>query len=68
MISADIKAAVKQQEIQELVAVSFIFFIGVPSKLEIICNQACTFHSILVGIPYPAWPCPLKKHGLGVFT
>ena len=68
MISADIKADVKQQEIQELVAVSFFFFIGVPTKLEIQCNQTCTFHLILVGIPYLAWSCPLKEQGLGLFT
>ena len=34
IISADVKADVKQQEMQEIVAV-FVFFIGAPSKLEI---------------------------------
>ena len=60
MISAD----VKQKEIQELVAVSFIFYsIEVPSKLKIQCNQACIFHLILLRIPYPAWSCPLRARG-----
>ena len=46
MISADVKADVKQQEIKELVAVSYKFLYNyVNSKLEI-----CIFHLILLGI------------------
>ena len=62
MISTDLKADVKQQETQELVAaISFIFYRStLASKLEIQCNQACIFHLILLGIPYPAWSCPLR--------
>ena len=38
MISADVKANVKQQEIKELVAVSSEFLLEVPSKLERQCR------------------------------
>ena len=61
-----ISAGVKQQEIQELVAISFIFYsIGVPSKYEIQCNQTCIIHLILLGIPYSAWSCKLRIRGNG---
>ena len=46
MISADVKAAVKEQEIKRLVAVSCKFLNKyIPSKLEI-----CIFYLILLGI------------------
>ena len=38
LISANVKADVKQQEIKELVAVSFDFSLKVSSKLEIPCK------------------------------
>ena len=38
MISADVKAVVKQQEIKELVAASCIFLWEVPARLEIQCT------------------------------
>ena len=42
MISADVKADVKQQETKELVAVSCSFLL-VPSKLEIHCKTGMHF-------------------------
>ena len=39
MISVDVKADVKQQEIKELVAVSSIFLQESLSKLEILCTN-----------------------------
>ena len=38
MISANIKTDAKQQEIKELVAISFNVLLEVPSKLEIHCK------------------------------
>ena len=43
MISADVKANVKQQEINYLVALSYKFLQEVPSKLEIQCKRAYVF-------------------------
>ena len=42
MISADVKANIKQQEIKKLV---------VPSKLQYNVETVCTFPLILVGFP-----------------
>ena len=60
MISANLKADVKHQKIQELVTVSFIFYKSTFLKLEIKCNQACIFCLILLRILYPAQSWPLK--------
>ena len=51
MMSADVKAKIKQQEIKYLVAVSYIFLKELLSKLEIKCKRGCIFHFIFVGIP-----------------
>ena len=51
MISADVKANVKQQEINYQVAVSYKFLLEVPSKLEMQCKNGMYFYLILVGIP-----------------
>ena len=50
MVSAHVKADVKQQEIKELVAVSCNFFKKVPTKLERNLKLAFNFHLILLGI------------------
>ena len=54
IISADVKANIKQQEIKELVAVSYTFLQKIHSKLEIQCKRACIFHLILM-VFHPAW-------------
>ena len=51
MISADVKANVKQQEINYQVAVSYKFLLEVLSKLEMQCKNGMYFYLILVGIP-----------------
>ena len=43
MISADVKANIKQQEIKDLVAVSEKFLLEVPSKLEMQCKNGVYF-------------------------
>ena len=43
MISADVKANVKQQEIKELVAVSYKCLQEVPSELEVQCKKYMVF-------------------------
>ena len=43
MISADVKANIKQQEIKDLVVVSYKFLLEVPSKLEIQCKEGVHF-------------------------
>ena len=66
MISADVKADVKQQEIKELVAMSCNFLKEVPSNsqnLKYTIKQACTFHLILVSIPYNVILSPLRRRG-----
>ena len=65
MISANLKADVKHEKIQELVAVSFIFYKSTFLKLEIKCNQACIFRLILLRILYPAQSWPLKTGSWG---
>ena len=50
MVSAHVKADVKQQEIKELVAVSCNFLKKVPTKLEKNLELAFNFHLILLGI------------------
>ena len=42
-ISADVKANIKQQEIKDLVVVSYKFLLEVPSKLEIQCKEGVHF-------------------------
>ena len=49
MISANEKADVKQQEMKELVAVSFNFIKEVPSKLEILCCKTCMYFTFNFG-------------------
>ena len=51
MISADVKADVKQQELKELVVVSFNFYKKYLENLKCNVKQACIFHLILLGIP-----------------
>ena len=57
MISDDVKADVKRQEIKELVVVGIFYLTFIRRstylpKLEIQCiKQACIFHLILLGIP-----------------
>ena len=51
MISADVKANVKQQEINYQVAVLYKFLLEVPSNLEMQCKNGMYFYLILVGIP-----------------
>ena len=51
MLYADVKANVKQQEINYLVAVSYEVLQEVPSKLEIQCKKGMYFYLILIGIP-----------------
>ena len=48
--SADVKATVKQQEINYLVAAYYKFLQEVPSKLEIKCKKSMYFYLILVGL------------------
>ena len=48
MISADVQANIKQQEVKVLVTVSYKFLKEVPSKLEIQCKRVCIFHLILL--------------------
>ena len=43
MISADVKANVKQQEIKELVAVSYKCLQEVPSEFEVQCKKYMVF-------------------------
>ena len=43
MISADVKANVKQQEIKELVAVSYKCLQEVPSELDVQCKNYMVF-------------------------
>ena len=50
MISADVKANGKHQELKEPVVLSYKFLWEVPSKLEIQCKKGI-FQLILVGIP-----------------
>ena len=51
MISANVKADVKQQEIKELVDPSFNFYKKYFQNLECNVKQACIFHLILLRIP-----------------
>ena len=48
MMSANVKANIKQQEIKDICI--FILFKEVPSKLEIQCKRGYIFHLIFVGI------------------
>ena len=66
ILSADVKANVKQQEINYLVAVSYKFLQEVPSKLEIQCKKGMYFYLILVGIP-SILILSLKNRGVRVF-
>ena len=50
MVSAHVKADVKQQEIKELVAVSCNFFKKVPTKLDRNLKMAFNFDLILLGV------------------
>ena len=50
MISADVKANIKQQKIKDLVAVSYKFFKKYPQKLKCNVKRGCIFHLIFVGI------------------
>ena len=43
MISADVKANIKQQELKDLVGVSYEFLLEVPSKLEMQCHNGMCF-------------------------
>ena len=66
MISADVKADVKQQEIKELVTMSCNFLKEVPSNsqnLKYIIKQACTFHLILLSIPHNVILSSLRRRG-----
>ena len=49
-VEANVKANVKQQEINHLVALSYKFFQEVPSKREIQCKKGMSFH-LIFGIP-----------------
>ena len=55
MISPDVKATIKQQEIKELVALSYEFLkegkVGIPSNLKHNVKRTCIFHLFLDGIP-----------------
>ena len=59
MISADVKANIQQQEIKELMALSYKFLkerqLGIPSKLETQCKKdvhfSFSFFFFLIGIP-----------------
>ena len=59
MISADVKADVKQ-EIKELVAIFYNFLKG-PSKLEIQCRKSVYFLFNFIWLFHPLWYCPLRK-------
>ena len=70
LISADVKANIKQQEIKVLVAVSYKFLCEeVPSKLEIQCKKGMYFyfHLILVGIRSILLLSVENKQGVGFF-
>ena len=43
MISADVKANIKQQDVKVLVAVSYKFLYEVPSNLELQCKKDVYF-------------------------
>ena len=51
MISADVKAKIKNQEIKELVAYLIHFYKKYLQNLKYNVKRACIFHLILVGIP-----------------
>ena len=55
LISSNVKANVKQQEIKDLAVVSLIFLQKVPSKLEIQCEMGVYFSLILAGIQSSGW-------------
>ena len=59
MISAYVKANVKQQDISYLVAVKKL-----PSKLEIQCKKGMYFYLILVAF-HSTWYCLLRTEGGG---
>ena len=61
MISADVKADVKQR-IKELVIVSYLKNCSKKylQNSKCILKKACIFHLILVGIP-SSWMLPLRK-------
>ena len=49
MMSANVTANIKQQEIKDT-CIFIFFFKEVPSKLEIQCKRGCIFYLIFVGI------------------
>ena len=51
MISADVKANVKEQELKDLAVVSLIFFKKYLGNLKYNVKRAYIFHLILVNIP-----------------
>ena len=74
MISADVKADIKQQEIKELIAIFCNFFKKVPAKLECTIKQTCIFYLILLGIlpnlilyvKNREWGIPIRQNLLSV--
>ena len=59
MIYADVKPNIKQQEIKELVAVSYTSFSEVPSKLEIQRKNGMYFFIKFWLLFHPPWYCSL---------
>ena len=51
MVSADAKTDIKQEEIRELVAVSYNCSEVTSKILKYNVKEACIFHLILVGVP-----------------
>ena len=52
MMSADVKASIKQQEIKDLVAHLTMFYKKYLQNLKYHVKRGCIFHLILLGIPY----------------
>ena len=65
MMSADVKANIKQQEIKDLVTHLTILCKKYFQNLKYSVNRGCIFHLILVGIPSTLILSIKKGGGLG---
>ena len=64
MVSADVKANIKQQETKDLVAYLTNFYKTYLQNLKYNVKRGCIFHLILVGIP-SILILPVKDRGVG---
>ena len=65
MMSANVKANIKQQEIKDLVAVSYIFFKKYPQNLKYNIKEGLFFIWFSLVFVHPSWYCPLTTGGGG---